>query len=159
VIKDGKRDLALIKLSHGPAGVMTLPMQAKSAKAGANVHSVASSAVLDGALCRSPYAGGRRLNEKGRQFPAHLGTAGMIETNAPTNKGDSGGPIVNDRGQMVALVQGGQFGDGDDQQRLVSYNVDIREIHYLLSEYYKGLGKTYELPRLSDVDPGDLLAL
>ncbi len=101
----------------------------------------------------------RQIYKKEMQFEKNLVNCWMIETNAPTNRGDSGGPIVNDRGQLIAIVQGGIQGNPDDQQRLVSYNVDVREIHFILGEYYKTIGKTYELPQLSDVDPNDLLAL
>jgi len=164
VFKDPKRDLALVQLTHVPAGVPAVPLVAQSAKVAENIHSIGSSGIQDGALWRYTHGAVRQIYEKKMEFEDHfkekiLVHCWMIETNAATNQGDSGGPIVNDRGQLVAIVQGAVRADPNDQQRMVSYNVDIREIHYALGEHYKSQGKVYELPKLSDIDPGDQIAL
>ena len=66
----------------------------------------------------------------------------MVETSSPTNLGDSGGPMVNDHGELVAVVQG--FSRRD---KAVSWNIDVREVRSLLETHFRALGETWEADR------------
>src|SRR5207249_1567090 len=57
--------------------------------------------------------------------------ARVVETQSPVNSGDSGGPVVNDQGELVAVVQGHA---PDAQARLVSYFIDVSEVKALMAE-------------------------
>ena len=70
-----------------------------------------------------------------KQFP--LVKAKIAETQTATNNGDSGGPVVNDRGNLVAIVTG-----NDGTSNGVDYNIDITEINKCLESYLKSTIKT-----------------
>ena len=54
--------------------------------------------------------------------------ARIIEPQSPLNSRDSGGPLVNDRGELVGVVA-----SAGKQSRLVSFNVDVTEVTQLSS--------------------------
>jgi hypothetical protein len=54
--------------------------------------------------------------------------AKVIETDSPTNPGDSGGPLLNDKGELVGVTQGGAT-----NAQLVSTFVDVSEVKQLLA--------------------------
>jgi S1-C subfamily serine protease len=56
----------------------------------------------------------------------------VVETQVPTNPGDSGGPVVNERGELVAITQ-----SNDTKQRLVSYHIDAGELRAFLSASHR----------------------
>jgi hypothetical protein len=56
----------------------------------------------------------------------------VVETQSPINSGDSGGPVVNSQGQLVAVAQAIA-----PNARLVSYCVDITEVKAFLSSPWK----------------------
>jgi predicted Zn finger-like uncharacterized protein len=141
VHKDSKRDLALVKLASIPPEVAAVPLLARGVKVGEHVHSIGSSGVGDGGMWRYTWGAVRNVYKSEKQFPDQLVNCQWVETNAPTNHGDSGGPIVNDKGQLVGIVQGGVNADPDDRERVVSFNVDVSEIHFILGEYYRSQGK------------------
>jgi len=60
-----------------------------------------------------------------------------LDTTSATNPGDSGGPMVNDRVELVAVVSGGEA-----EQRLVSHNIDLPEVRSFLERYSKGSADT-----------------
>jgi S1-C subfamily serine protease len=129
VARDPRRDLAVIQLAEVPAGVAVLPMAAESPAPGARVHSIGNPSV-SGALwvytsgaVRQVYKRSFRLRD-GREVEARV-----VETQSPINSGDSGGPVVNDKGELVAIVQSYEGNDA----RLVSTFIDVSELKGLLS--------------------------
>src|SRR5205807_9639395 len=112
VFDSSSRDLALVQLDRLPNTARSLSLAPRSTTPGQNVFSIGASGVggmrgLDeGALWR--YTTGKvRLLIK--DFTANYGNgqrirANTVETDSPTNPGDSGGPMVNDRMQIVAVV-------------------------------------------------------
>ncbi len=69
-----------------------------------------------------------------REQPADFGkvNAMILETDAPVNPGDSGGPVVNERGELVAVVS--HF---LTQQRGVSGNIDVEELRAFVNPHLK----------------------
>jgi tetratricopeptide (TPR) repeat protein len=62
----------------------------------------------------------------------HLGNASIanvVETDLPFNKGNSGGPMVNERGELVAVVEGLR-----PEARLVSLSVALDEVRGFLAD-------------------------
>jgi hypothetical protein len=56
----------------------------------------------------------------------------VVETQSPINSGDSGGPVVNSNGELVAIAQAIA-----PNARLVSYCVDISEVKTFLASPWK----------------------
>jgi S1-C subfamily serine protease len=58
--------------------------------------------------------------------------ARVVETQSPVNEGDSGGPVVNDRGELVAVVQS-TF--NTNKVHLISVFIDVSEVRLLLQNH------------------------
>jgi S1-C subfamily serine protease len=129
---DKKRDLALIEVKSLPSGVFDVSLAARSPKPGETVHTIGSSGLKDGALWRYSKGEVRQVYATHFKARASEGTsleidARVVETQVPTNSGDSGGPVVNDKGELVAVTQ-----SNDVKQRLVSYSIDVGELRSFL---------------------------
>ncbi|MHB1426447.1 MAG: HEAT repeat domain-containing protein, partial [Gemmataceae bacterium] len=158
VAREPSKDLALLQLDHVPNGLPVLKLAAKSAEPGQNVHSIGASGVekgLKGYLWR--YTTGQVRQVYQDSFRVEYGevNAWLVETSAPTNRGDSGGPVVNDQARLIAVVESLKR-----DERLVSKNIDVREIRRLLIDYMQSIGKKWEESNEPDPsDPNQLLAL
>jgi hypothetical protein len=71
---------------------------------------------------------GGSVRQVSRRHLANGGIASVVETDMPFNKGNSGGPVVNDRGVLVAVVEGYRT-----DARLVSLTVAVDEVRGYLS--------------------------
>ena len=155
------RDLALIQLEHIPPGAPQIELSKEGVGPGDRVHSIGSPGV-SGALFN--YTGGEVKCVYHKTFKAGsvpddanpslhqdpfmdrdslLISARIIETSSATNKGDSGGPLLNDKGELVGVTQGMLIG-GEDV-RLISYFIDISEVRNVL--------KQARITLSSDIDP------
>ncbi len=132
IARDKKRDLALIELPSLPSGTLDMVLALRSPKPGETVHAIGSSGLKDGVLWR--YSKGEVRQVYPTKFKARMSDGGalevdalVVETQIPTNQGDSGGPVVNERGELVAVTQ-----SNDTKQRLVSYSIDVNEVRTFL---------------------------
>ena len=130
--RDKLRDLALIELKSLPAGVKAVSLAAASPRPGETLHTIGNSGAGDGALWR--YCRGEVRQVYAASFKSTISGSGtqdikamVVETQMPINPGDSGGPMVNDQGQLVAVNQ--SSGNG---RSLVSRGIDINEIRSFL---------------------------
>ncbi|MCS6866755.1 MAG: serine protease [Gemmataceae bacterium] len=124
---DPKRDLCLIQVEQLPTRAVSVPLAEHPAKPGAVVYSVGGSGAGDNLLWRLT-KGTVRGRVQRQQF-ADFGSIDcmILETDAPVNPGDSGGPVVNDRCELVAVVSHHRLGN-----RLVSGNIDVEEVRHFL---------------------------
>jgi len=130
VARDRARDLALLRLESLPDGVKALPLADASPDPGEDVHSVGNSGLTDGGVLWRYTRGSVRLSyEKKVSSSGKERSVRILETQSPVNKGDSGGPVVNDRGQLVG-VAAAYTADA----RLVSENTDVHEVRSFLRE-------------------------
>ena len=114
---DRERDIALLQLESVPDHVEAIEIGAP-ARPGQIIHSIGNPGSSDALWV---YTNGHvRAN-----YFKDLGDNRMqvVETQSPINPGDSGGPMLNDEGQLVGISQSYMPGD-----RLVSNGVDISEI-------------------------------
>ncbi len=51
------------------------------------------------------------------------------------NTGDSGGPVVNDQGELVAVVQSAHVGRPGKEIRLLSIFIDLSEVKAFLKRH------------------------
>jgi serine protease Do len=130
------RDLALIKLPSLPDGLHEMPMAARSPKPGETLHAVGNSGYANGTLWR--YSKGEVRQVCVMKFKSGDPTSGdppfevnarIVETQIPVNRGDSGGPVMNQRGELTAVTQSVQ-----NDARLVSFMIDISEVRAFLKK-------------------------
>ncbi len=104
---DAIRDLAVIRLNEKPpAGTTAFKLAANEPRPAERLHSIGNPSA-SGALW--VYSAGRVRQVYRKNFRYATGplrTCGVIETQSPINPGDSGGPVVNDAGELVAVVSG-----------------------------------------------------
>jgi S1-C subfamily serine protease len=121
-----RKDLAIVQLPQLPVEAQAVPLAAHSVQPGETVHSVGNSGArkqrclwrYTRGVVRSTYL----CPEEGIYF---------LESDSPINKGDSGGPMVSDRGELVGLVT--QY---RTDARLVSQAIELREVRSLLDWYF-----------------------
>ena len=153
---DKTADLAVIQLDAVPDGVKAIRLAARSPEPGELVHSIGN-AGKSGALWGYVNGTVRQVYKKkwqaalSRVKTAHF-EARVIETDTPTNPGDSGGPLLNDKGELVGVTQGGAL-----NASLVSFFVDVGEVKKLVeSRDVKGVeGKpdAKPVPKRADFVP------
>ncbi len=125
-------DLAVVQLDRIPDGLKAIALAAGSPEPGETVHSIGN-AGKSGALWGYVRGTVRQVYRKKWQAelsPRRVQTfdARVVETDSPTNPGDSGGPLLNDAGQFVGVTQGGATNAAS-----VSYFVDLTEVRKILA--------------------------
>lgn len=128
---DKGADLAIIQLESVPKTIPAIPLAKGSPGPGDTVHSIGNPG-KSGALWGYVKGGVRNVYRK--KWKADLGKkvvtfeAKVIETDSATNPGDSGGPLLNDKGELVGVTQGGAT-----NAQLVSFFIDLSEVKQLLA--------------------------
>jgi tetratricopeptide (TPR) repeat protein len=124
---DARRDLAIIQLERVPEHAVALPLASESAQQAERVHTLGGNPrgseeglwIYTSGSVRQVYE--RPLGNGGR--------ATAIEYDMPTNPGNSGGAVVNDRGEIVGVHE-----QGDPEARDVCGGVDVSELRAYLDE-------------------------
>ena len=131
VVASRTTDLAVLQLERVPEGVTPLALADQSPDPGDTVHSVGN-AGRSGALWG--YVRGTVRQVYRKKWHAELSggrrqvfEAKVVETDSPTNPGDSGGPLLTDAGRLVGVTQGGAV----DAQS-VSFFIDVSEVRKIL---------------------------
>jgi S1-C subfamily serine protease len=122
-------DLAIIRLERRIADGVPIAFSGTSARPGQNVHTVGNPGTSGGLWV---YTSGTVRQVYHGRFETDDGStidAKVVETQNPTNQGDSGGPVVNDFGDLVALTQ-----SHSKDARLVSICIDISEIRSFVED-------------------------
>ena len=122
---DSKRDLVLLKVaSKLPNCVRQIELSTRSAQPGERVHSIGNS--LSGALWIYSFGNVRQVSVRQHSSKRPF-KAKVVYTQSPSNPGDSGGPIVNDQGQLLGITTGGLT-----TANLITYGVDVTEVQSLI---------------------------
>jgi tetratricopeptide (TPR) repeat protein len=128
---DGPRDLAVIRLrERPPEGVTAVKVAEREPRPGDRVHSIGNPGASDALWV---YSAGtvRQVYRKEWRYTTGPARAGrIVETQSAINAGDSGGPVVNDAGELVAVVAGKL-----PQASLVSWFIAAAEV----KEYFEGM--------------------
>jgi S1-C subfamily serine protease len=128
---DQKRDLALVKVDKLPQGTTAIPMARESVGPGDNVHSIGNPGASDALWAYTPgavkavYKKTWAVKDRAEM---HNFEAQVVETTSPVNPGDSGGPLLNGQGELVAVTQGGVSAQGT-----ISYFIDVSEVRTVLA--------------------------
>jgi tetratricopeptide (TPR) repeat protein len=104
---DGPRDLALIRLRERlPERVSALKLAAHEPRPADRVHSVGNPGASGALWVYSTGMIRQVYRKEWRYMDGPARTARVIEMQSPINPGDSGGPVVNDAGEIVGVVSG-----------------------------------------------------
>jgi tetratricopeptide (TPR) repeat protein len=126
-----QHDLALVQLDSLPGGVQDLPLATRSARSGSQLHSLGG--MPAGSQTMWIYSSGR-VRQVGNRRNALGRMSRMIECQLAVNKGNSGGPIVNDFGELVAVCEGANFIENGFPVHNVTYHVDVKQLRSWLTE-------------------------
>ena len=133
VYADHQRDLALIKVPKLPQGTTAIPMAREGVGPGDTVHSIGNPGASDALWAYTPGAVKAVYKKTWAVKDRTEGTmnfeAQVVETTSPVNPGDSGGPLLNGQGELVAVTQGGVV----SAQGTISYFIDISEVRAVLA--------------------------
>lgn len=131
VAVDRKRDLALIQLPKTPAAAKVIELAESSTTPGSSVDLIGNPGSSDvlwaytSGTVRSVYDKKFKSNHGEHHFKA-------VEAQSPIKPGDSGGPVVNEEGKLVAIAQ-----SFSERSELVSFCVDVTEIRTFLDSSWK----------------------
>jgi serine protease Do len=131
IARDEKRDLALVQLESLPEGVRALPLAKRSATKDDAVLSIGNSGIV-AAAGQQPTLWKMRTGKvaaKGFIKITYQNTGdnlevSMINSNLGVKSGDSGGPVVNSAGELVAVTSGASGS--------ISLAIDITEVRTFL---------------------------
>jgi hypothetical protein len=144
IYENVRRDMAVIQLEKLPAGIKALPLAARPARPGQVIHVVGNSSEHFGGVFN--YCHGYVRNVF---LWEELG-ARVVATQAPTNKGDSGGPTVNDAGEVVGFACWSTTG-GIMPKESAFHDVQLTGFSVCVSEIHKGLAEMRQ--RLASARP------
>jgi len=120
--RDPARNLALLEVDTLPEGTADLPLADTVLEPGARLHALGNPNSVEALWM---YAAGN-VRQLGRLKidPAEDAKAvRVVVAQLPLSDGDSGGPVLDDRGRLVGVVAG-----KDAPQQLVGYLLDVREV-------------------------------
>jgi S1-C subfamily serine protease len=136
------KDIAIIQLDSKapiPPGTLSIKLSRESPGPGDKVHSIGSPGVSAGLF---NYTGGDVKAVAHKKYRTGAGPndpnsftvdARVIETSSATNKGDSGGPLLNDKAELVGVTQG--MLSGGDDTRPISLFIDVSEVRDVLKAH------------------------
>jgi serine/threonine protein kinase len=129
-------DLALIQLDRVPDGAEALPFATEEPEVGEKLHGVGNPGaaatlwVYTSGLVRSTY--NRKWQESFGDTTRTFNVR-VVESDSPVNPGDSGGPYVNDRGELIGVSKGGQ---GAREGNLVGVIIDRKEAEDFIAKTF-----------------------
>ncbi|TWT78931.1 Serine protease HtrA-like protein [Planctomycetes bacterium CA13] len=128
---DRKLDLALIQLPKVPERAKVIELAESSTKTGSPVDVIGNPGGSDvlwvntSGTVRTVYDKKFKSNHGEHEFQ-------VVEIQSPIKPGDSGGPVVDGEGKLIAIAQ-----SFSPQNALVSYCVDVTEIKSFISSNWK----------------------
>jgi S1-C subfamily serine protease len=134
IARSPKQDLAVIELPALPPGTTAVRLARESVGPGDQVHSIGHPGA-SGALWAYTSGFVKAVYKKkwsvadAEERSLMRFEAQVVETTSPINAGDSGGPLLNGAGELVAVTQGGAL----DTQGTISLFIDLSEVRSFLS--------------------------
>jgi TolA-binding protein len=136
VALDAQHDLALIDLPELPSGVAGARLADESIKVGEGMHSLGNPGDSDkmwqlrnGTVQRIRQHKTRMKTLDG--FESEIDTLAIF-TNTPTKPGESGGPLINDKGELVGITTGHATEKVGDKETQYGVYIELSELKALL---------------------------
>jgi S1-C subfamily serine protease len=147
---DAHSDLAAVRVANPPADATALPLADGDPVVGQEVVAIGNPFALDGSLTTGVVSG------TDRAIPAPTGyrIPDAVQTDAPVNPGNSGGPLMSLDGEVVAVINSG---GGDNIAFGISAALTDRVVPRLVEdgEYrhaYLGLSFTAVTPAVAEAN-------
>jgi S1-C subfamily serine protease len=132
IAREPKRDLAMIQVDTIPKETHAIRIAKDAVGTADTIHCIGNSGASAGLFdyCKGDVrnVAQRRSRLKDTDPPFEI-NAKMIEHSAPINKGQSGGPVLNDAGELVGVTQGHV---PEELARNISLAVDLSEVKEFL---------------------------
>ena len=132
IAKDSTRDLAIIQLpreTHLPPATPAIKLAKDSPGPSDRVHSIGSPGISVALFNYSEGSVKAVGHKKWDVANLHI-SANVIETNSGTNKGDSGGPLLNEKAELVGVTQG--FMSSGANSNPIALFIDVSEVKAVL---------------------------
>jgi S1-C subfamily serine protease len=132
IATDQSCDLAIIQLPKEtplPPGTPGLKLAKDSPEPSERVHSIGSPGISV-ALFNYTEGSVKAVGHKEWKVDSLFIRAKVIETNSATNRGDSGGPLLNDKAELVGVTQG--FTSSGPNSAPVALFIDVSEVKAML---------------------------
>jgi S1-C subfamily serine protease len=136
IARDAARDLALIQLAALPAGTRAVRLAAQSAGPGERVYSLGNPGDSDKLWVFRPGSVRRLGHERFHSrtvdgFELDV-EADVLVTDAPNRPGESGGPLINERGELAGVVDGHRTERAGDQETHSGIFIDLSDVRAFL---------------------------
>jgi HEAT repeat protein/S1-C subfamily serine protease len=143
VASDRSKDLALVQIDFIPKETLAMAVARGPVAPGQSVYSIGNAGATGGSLWGYFDGKVRQVVQKtfltgGPGMPPFQVTAQMVEATNPSNPGDSGGPLINEYGELVGVTQGGR----QDRQQM-NHFIAASEATRFIEEYFQKLGQQW----------------
>jgi S1-C subfamily serine protease len=140
IATDYSHDLALIQLATLPSGTEAVSLAEHKIRIGEDLHMIGNSGCkANEPLWRNAHGEVRSVYDRTWICEGKRYHSWVIECQIPINHGDSGGPVLNDAGELVGIVHG-----RNEEEVLVEYLIEVRAIRAFLEETLGSLGEDTE---------------
>jgi S1-C subfamily serine protease len=153
VYQNRTKDLAVLQVSKVPVGVKAVTLAKGDPEPGQTVHVVGNSTRDRGGLFG--YSTGKVRNVHYFTVPSFVFYS--LTHHAPTNRGDSGGPVVNDQGELIGIVSQGTT--GTQKEQLLDHSVHVSEIRRALEGVQQPSGEALLMALAVDSVGNDIFYL
>jgi S1-C subfamily serine protease len=121
---DVQHDLAIVEVDALPAGTVALPLADESLMPGEKTHAIGGNSGSGQAMWVYISGTVRSVYQRHAKFKDGSVQARMIESESAVIPGDSGGPVVNDAGEVVGVTQ--------SIEGVASFSVEVSELKTFL---------------------------
>jgi S1-C subfamily serine protease len=136
IARDPSHDLALIELDSLPAGVRALPLAAKEVKLGEHVHFLGNPGDSDKMWVFHDAAVQQmemeHIHSKTTDGFENDVDARVIMTDTPSRPGESGGPLINEKGELAGVTHGHRIEKLGNKETDIGVFIDLSEVKALL---------------------------
>jgi S1-C subfamily serine protease len=134
--RDAGHDLALLQVTALPPGARAVPLAGRSVEPGERVYSLGNPAESDRLWVFRPGSVRRLAHERFHSKTAdgfELDVeADLVVTDAPNRPGESGGPLVNERGELEGLIDGHRTERAGDREKHSGIFIDLGDVRNFL---------------------------
>jgi S1-C subfamily serine protease len=136
IARDARHDLALIQLAALPQGARALRLAAADVAVGDHVYSLGNPGDSEQLWVFRPGAVQKLVHEKFHSktndgFESEV-DSDIILTDAPNRPGESGGPLVNEHGELAGVVHGDRTVKTGTKEAHYGLFIDLKEVRGFL---------------------------